>query len=318
MAAAGALPPAHLRHRRARFRDRPHRHDDHDGAGLHAGPGAGGARVVSGCGRSLRSASPQRSAANLLIAPTDPETLAAERAHRAIAGDRGRACRLLWERAEARVDAARRLVTAGITRMLALLKSAEVVHPSSSAARPIQRVDHTGRPSRHRGGGAGAAVDHTAPRRRARAVAACRRGLRAPPACARGAPRRGARTARGRRATACGRRLGAVARRSSSWSTSWTCYTRHSGPRPLPAEAAASDAEPAPPVRARRIHEPGIPSLRAQRGARRHDLLRPAERRRLARHPHLHHHLFDRRADERGRDDPEGHACASRARWSAR
>ena len=54
--------------------------------------------------------------------------------------------------------------------------------------------------------------------------------------------------------------------------------SRPRSPRPRPR---------ARPLRARRVHEPGVRPLRAQGHAGRHDLLHAAERRRLARHPHL-------------------------------
>ena len=62
-------------------------------------------------------------------------------------------------------------------------------------------------------------------------------------------------------------------------------------------------------VRSGRVHQSGVRPLCAEGRTRGPDLLRAAVRGRLARHPHLHHHLPDRRARQRGRDDSEGNAA---------
>jgi len=75
-------------------------------------------------------------AANLLIAPTDPETLLREELAARLRATEDAIARRLGTRSEE--TKATRLAGAGIARLLLLLKSAEVAHPSLKARHPQQ------------------------------------------------------------------------------------------------------------------------------------------------------------------------------------
>src|SRR5207253_1982074 len=75
-------------------------------------------------------------AANLLIAPTDPEALLCEELAARLRATEDAIARILVARREE--TGATRLAAAGIARLLLLLKSAEVAHPSLKSRHPQQ------------------------------------------------------------------------------------------------------------------------------------------------------------------------------------
>jgi multidrug resistance protein MdtO len=75
-------------------------------------------------------------AANLLIAPTDPETLLCEELAARLRSTEDAIARQLGGRSEE--SGAKRLARAGVARLLLLLKSAEVAHPSLKVRHPQQ------------------------------------------------------------------------------------------------------------------------------------------------------------------------------------
>src|SRR5882724_10152064 len=77
-------------------------------------------------------------AANLLIAPTDPEALLCEQLAARLRATEDAIARILGGRREE--TGATRLAAAGMARLLLLLKSAEVVHPSLKSRHPQQRA----------------------------------------------------------------------------------------------------------------------------------------------------------------------------------
>ena len=263
---------------------------------------------VSGCGRSSRSASPRRS----------PPTCSSHRPipRRCSARSSRRACRRPRTRwlagwgADAGAGARRGSATAGIARMLALLQSAEIVHPSlrprhAQQSALITLVDrlvtaaaalellprHALRAGRAR---AAATRRRRAARRVRRALADGRAPEPAPPA------ERGHRTAM---------HGSAVLPVLVELEHVVDLMQQALGTRGRAAAEVAPLAEP------RRLFVPdAFTNPEYLRYALKGSLAVmicyiAAERGRLARHPHLHHHLHDRRADERGRDDPEGHAA---------
>src|SRR6059058_1121466 len=202
-------------------------------------------------------------AANLLIAPTDPETLLCEELAARLRSTEDAIARHLGGRSEE--SGAKRLARAGVARLLLLLKSAEVAHPSLKVRHPQQSALITLLDRLVTSAAALDLLPRTAPdaderARLERVAGSCAEVRRALADGRMLEPARPVATPRRRIGGVPGPRRARARRRPDAAGT--RAGGRRRGSRRIRTGA---------PLRARRLHEPGLRPLRTQGRARGHE-----------------------------------------------